>query len=108
MVKKILVSLVLAGSLAAGSAGAAAAAPKSNCTKAPATIARLKAEEAQLTSTLASLQGKATSGDHETWRLERRIESLIRDEARLALRVSKLQARCPSGGGSGGGGTIIA
>jgi hypothetical protein len=103
MVKKVVASLVLVGSLAIGSAGVAAAAASSDCSNAPATIARLQAEEAQVASALASLQAKTVHGRHGASRLEREVDFLTRAEARLASRVSKLQSRCPSKGGSGGG-----
>lgn len=107
MVKKILVSLVLAGTLAMGSAGVAAAAPSSSCANAPATIARLKAEEANIASMLATLKAEAAhAGHHGAW-LQWPIAFLSHAESYLAAQVSQLQARCPSGLGSGGP-TIVA
>ncbi len=103
MVKKMVTSVVLVGSLAIGSAGGASADPKPSCTNAPAVIARLQAAESQLGSVLASLQAKAAGGRHEARRLHREIEFLTRVEARLASRVTELQARCP--GATTGGGT---
>jgi hypothetical protein len=109
--KKVVASLVLVGSLAAGSAGVAGAAPKPNCTNAPATIAQLKAEETQVASVLASLHAMAAQGGRDTAWLQWPIAFLTRGEARLAAEVSKLQTRCPSitttGGTGSGGGNII-
>jgi len=104
MMKKVVASLVLTGSLAIGSAGIAGAAPGPNCTKAPAVIARLQAEEAHVASLLATLQAKAAGAGHEAWRQRRSIALLTRAEADLVSQVSNLQTRCPS---AGGGVTII-
>jgi len=96
MVKKVVVSLALAGSLAAISAGGAGAASVPNCSNAPAAISHLQAEEAQVASTLASLQAMTATGKHEARWLQMSIAFLTRAEAGLAARVSLLQAQCPS------------
>jgi len=110
MVKKVVGALVLAGSLAMGSAGVAGAAPSPNCTNAPAVIARLQTEESNVASVVASLQAIAARGGREARWLQWPIAFLTRVEAGLASRVSSLQALCPSGGGSSssgsGGGTV--
>ncbi len=107
MVKKVVASLVVAGSLGLGSASVAGAAPSSNCANAPARIARLQAEEAQVGSILTSLQARAAHGGREARRLQWPIAFLTRTEARIVSQVTKLQARCPSSGGSGGGSTTV-
>ncbi len=106
MVKKVVASLALAGSLAMVSSGVAEAAPGPNCTNAPAVIARLQSEETHVASVLARLQGIAAHGGREARWLQWPIAFLTHAEAGLASEVSTLQARCPSSTGSGGGGTI--
>jgi hypothetical protein len=96
MLKKVVVSLALAGSLAASSAGGAEAASVPNCSNAPATISHLQAEEAQVASMLVSLQAVAAPGKRESWWLQQSIVFLTRAEAGLTARVSKLQAQCPA------------
>jgi len=105
MVKKVMASLALAGSIAIGSAGMAAAAPSANCTRAPARIARLQAEESHVASLVATFQGTVPHGRRQASRIERRIAFLTGVEARLASEVSNVKTQCPSGsdGGSGGG-----
>jgi P pilus assembly chaperone PapD len=94
MVKKVLVSLALAGSLAAGCAGGAEAASVSNCTNAPATISHLQAEETQVAAMLVSLQKMVAPGKREAWWLQQSIAFLTRAEARLTARIDTLQGQC--------------
>jgi len=94
MVKKVLVSLALAGSATVGSAGVAQAVPSFNCAKAPAVIAQLQAQESQINAALTSLTAMAASGKHGAWWLQRSIAFLTRAEVGLAARVMKLQVLC--------------
>ena len=107
MVKKVLVSLALAGSATVGWAGSAQAVPRVNCSNAPAMTAQLQAEENQVNAALASLQTMAASGKHGAWWLQRSIALLTHAEHELAAHLSKLQQLCPppasSGTGSGAG-----
>jgi|GEM_PF-2822540 len=103
MVKKVVASLVLAGSIATGSAGVATAAPGPHCTNAPTRIARLQAQEAAVASALTSLEARAANGGRAAFRLHRDIALLTRAEARLTAQVSALEARCPSTGTSNTG-----
>ena len=105
--KKVIASLVLAGSVAVGSAGVAAAAPVSGCANAPATIARLTAEESHVASLLTSLHARVPHGRRQASRLERRIAVLNGVEGYLAAQLAALQARCTTGSGGSGGGTVI-
>ncbi|MGA2520726.1 MAG: hypothetical protein ABSG81_07915 [Acidimicrobiales bacterium] len=98
MVKKVVASLALAGSMAVGSAGVAAAAPAPHCANAPARIARLQTEEAQVASAVTSLQALHPHGRRETARLDRQIAALTRMETSLSARLAALQAACPAGG----------
>ncbi len=106
-VKKVIASLVLAGSVAMGSAGVAAAAPSPGCANAPATIARLTAQESHVASVLASLHARVPHGRRQASRLERRIAFLTGVEGRLAARVGRVQAQCTTSSGGSGGGTVI-
>jgi hypothetical protein len=103
MVKKVVASLVVAGSIAAGSAGVAAAAPAPHCTNAPARIAQLQAQESGVASALTALEARAAHGGRGAFRLHRDIALLTREEARLTAQVSALQARCPGTGTSNSG-----
>jgi len=106
MVKKVVASLVLTGSLTMGFMSMASAAPSVNCTNASATIAHLKAEEDQVASLLSSLQALAAHGGLEAQWLQFPIALLTRVEAALASEVSGLESHCSTGNGSGGGGTV--
>lgn len=106
MVKKVVASLALAGSLAMVGSGVAEAAPGPNCTNAPAVIARLQSEETHVASLLSRLQGIAAHGGREARWLQWPIAFLTRAEAGLSAEVSALQVRCPSSGSGSGGGTI--
>ena len=108
MVQKVVVSLVLAGSLVMGSISMASAAPRVNCTNAPAEIAHLQAEEAHVASLLSSLQARAAHGGLEAQWLQFPIALLTRVEAALAAEVTGLESYCSLGSGSGGGGAVAA
>jgi hypothetical protein len=108
MVRKVVASLALAGSLAMGCAGAAVACTPnstpnsgSSCTNEPALVARLQAQEAQVASRLASMQAMAAQGGPGASWLRFSIAFLTHAEAELASQVSNLQAQCPTLGGSG-------
>jgi len=106
MMKRMVVSLALAGSVALGTAGAAAAAPGPSCTGAPARIAQLQTEESQVSTLVAALQSGQPHGRHGVRQFEREIAFLTRVEARLTARIHALQSACPSAptsGGAGGG-----
>ena len=108
MVQKVVVSLVLAGSLAMGSMSMASAAPSVNCTNASAAIAHLQAQEAKVASLLSSLQAFAAHGGLEAQWLQFPIALLTRVEAALASEVTGLESYCSVGSGSGGGGAVAA
>ena len=103
MRKKVAAAVFAAASLAVGFGGVAGAAPAPRCTHAAATMARLQAEEDQVTSVLATLQSRSATNRHEAAVLRFEIAVLTRFEARLASAVSHLQARCPSTTGTGTG-----
>ena len=115
MVKKVVASLVLTGTLAAGSAALSAPASAEgrhapSCSGAPATLARLQSAESALAARLAALQAQlAQSGTGRgSHGLRERIAEVTREQAELAGQVNRLLGRCPAAGGSGGGIQIIA
>ncbi len=109
MIKKVVVSLIVAGSLIAGGAGAAGAAPSINCATAPARVTQLQAQEAQVASFLTSLKAMEAHalGSGHAWQarwLQWSISFLTHAESGLAAQVAWIDAQCPppsSGGGSG-------
>ncbi len=108
MVKKMVVSLAFAGSMALGMSGVAAAAPGPNCTGAPARISQLQTEESQVATLVATLQSTQPHGRHAVRHHEREIAFLQRIEARLTTRIDALQSACPSDSSSGTGGGVSA
>ncbi|HXX91663.1 MAG TPA: hypothetical protein VEI83_15705 [Acidimicrobiales bacterium] len=116
MVRKVVASLLVAGSLTLAPAlfpGAAGAAPKAGCTGAAATLARLRAQEAAESARLATLEGQVAQAlgagkTHRAHELQEQVAVLTKMSAWLASQVSSLLARCPGVGSTGGGTTIVA
>lgn len=112
MVRKVVVSLAVAGSLTLGSAALsvpAVAAGKAPCTGAASMLARWQSEEGNVSARLAAAQSqlaqaKGTGARH---RLQARIAELTKEQARLAAEVRSLLGRCPGAGTGSGGGTVI-
>jgi len=96
MMKKVVGALVVVGSIGAGTAGVATAAPAPRCTHVAGKIARLQAEETQLSHVIASLQNVTFRGRHRSNMLRHEIAVLTRTEAAIAAQVASLQAQCPS------------
>jgi hypothetical protein len=105
MLKKIIATAVLGGTLALGAAGVAGAATTSgtthpNCAKAQAAVTRIVKLEAKANVWLPKAQQReATASQNGNTkradRIERRIARVQKLEAKAAPRIQKLEAACP-------------
>ncbi|HTZ07947.1 MAG TPA: hypothetical protein VMB72_02675 [Acidimicrobiales bacterium] len=105
MIKRVVGSLALAGTMALGAAGTAAAAPAPHCTNASHRIARLQHEETQVSALLTRLEAVTPHGRRQANRLHQEIAALTRFEALLTNQVNRLQAQCPTSTTTGTGNT---
>jgi len=105
MIKRVVGSVALAGTMALGAAGTAAAAPAPHCTNASHRIARLQHEETQVSALLTRLEAVTPHGRRQANRLRQEIRTLTRVEAQLTNEVNRIEAQCPTSTGTGTTGT---
>ena len=104
MLKKIVATAVLGGTLALGAAGVAGAATGGsthpNCAKAQAAVTRIVKLEAKANVWLPKAQQREATAVQNgntarAARIERRIARVQKLEARANARIQKLEAKCP-------------
>jgi len=94
MMKKMVASLLVAGSLTMATSGMAGAVATPSCANSASTLSVLQAQEAKVGAALAALEAQESQVPWLKWP----IAALTRREAFLAAQVTALEARCPQGG----------
>ena len=105
MLKKIIATAVLGGTLALGAAGVAGAATTGNathpnCAKAQAAVTRIAKLEAKANVWLPKAQQREAAAvqngnTKRAARIERRIDRVQKLEAKANARVQRIEAKCP-------------
>ena len=105
MLKKIIATAVLGGTLALGAAGVAGAAATGsskhpNCAKAQAAVTRIVKLEAKADAWLPKAQQREATAlkngnTVRAARIEKRIDRVQKLEAKANVRILKLEAACP-------------